>query len=30
VLGKDSHVEAAPYEAERRAWENVEHQSAMP
>jgi para-nitrobenzyl esterase len=30
VLGKDSHVEAAPYEAERRAWENVEHRSAMP
>jgi len=30
ILEKNSHVEAAPYEDERRAWDNVKHKSAMP
>jgi para-nitrobenzyl esterase len=30
MLGKDCHVEEAPYEDERRAWQEVTHISAMP
>jgi para-nitrobenzyl esterase len=30
ILDKDCRVEAAPYEAERSAWDNVHHKSAMP
>ncbi len=30
MLGKDCHVEEAPYEEERRAWDKVSHKSAMP
>ncbi|MFP4641730.1 MAG: carboxylesterase/lipase family protein [Dehalococcoidia bacterium] len=30
ILGKDCHVEEAPYEQERQAWENVSYKSAMP
>jgi hypothetical protein len=30
ILDKVCHVEAAPYEAERAAWDNVKHASAMP
>lgn len=30
ILDRDCHVEAAPYEEERRAWDNVKHKSAMP
>jgi hypothetical protein len=30
ILDKHRHVEAAPYEEERKAWDNVKHKSAMP
>lgn len=30
MLDKDCHVEEAPYEEERAAWDNVKHKSAMP
>jgi para-nitrobenzyl esterase len=30
VLDRKIHLEAAPYEEERRAWEKVSHRSAMP
>lgn len=30
ILGKDCHVEEAPYEEERRAWDNIKYTSAMP
>jgi para-nitrobenzyl esterase len=30
LLGRDSHVEAAPYDEERRAWEGIEGKSPMP
>jgi para-nitrobenzyl esterase len=30
ILDKNCRVEAAPYEEERKAWDNVKHKSAMP
>jgi len=27
MLGESSHVEEAPYEAERRAWDNISNES---